>query len=213
MIACTLCAGDSVPFFAEVKGRHYYECATCHLVLMAPDERLGADDERQRYETHENDPADLRYRAYLQQVSDPLMAVLAPGARGLDFGSGPGPTLWLMFEEQGYPMAIYDPFFAPDTGVLDETYDFITCTEAAEHFYDPAAEFARFDRLLTPGGWLGIMTTLREQDRPFDTWQYVRDLTHVCFYEARTMKWIAERHRWALSVPSKNVAIFRKALP
>jgi hypothetical protein len=210
MPLCPLCAGESVSAFATVKSRRYFGCPACHLVFLAPEDRLGPEAERALYLTHDNDPTDPRYRAYLDQVAQPLLAVVAPGASGLDYGAGPGPTLSLMLAEQGRPTAVYDPFFSPDSGVLDRQYDFITCTEAAEHFFEPGREFARFDQLLKPGGWLAIMTTTREPDRPFAAWNYIQDLTHVCFFEKRTMVWIAGHHGWTLSVPSKNVALFHK---
>jgi len=96
------------------------------------------------------------------------------------------------------------------SGASDQAYDFITCTETAEHFVDPRAEFDRFDVLLRPGGWLGVMTEVLDEDRIFETWRYARDPTHVCFYGRRTFDWIADRFGWALERPHPNVALFRK---
>ena len=67
----------------------------------------------------------------------------------------------------GTGSALYDPLFAPDRGVLQATYDFVTCTETAEHFHDPALEFARLDALLRPGGLLGLMTVFQNDDTRF----------------------------------------------
>lgn len=88
-------------------------------------------------------------------------------------------------------------------------YDFITCTETAEHFHDPAAEFARLAGLLAPDGWLAVMTQLVPDARAFLDWHYVRDPTHVCFYADRTFTWLAERHGWRLERPASSVALFR----
>ncbi len=129
---------------------------------MDPSDRLDAAAERARYETHENDPEDAGYRGFLDRLAAPLMervvAEIPSGAEGLDFGSGPGPTLSIMLEERGMRMSLYDPFFAPDRSVLERTYDFVTCTETVEHLFEPRREFERFDRLVRPGGWLAIMT-------------------------------------------------------
>ncbi|MEI4850515.1 class I SAM-dependent methyltransferase, partial [Klebsiella pneumoniae] len=83
---------------------------------------------------------------------------LGPGARGLDFGCGPGPALATMLREAGMDMALFDPFFYPQASVLERQYDFITCTEVVEHLHRPAEVFRQLDRLLAPGGWLGVMT-------------------------------------------------------
>jgi SAM-dependent methyltransferase len=177
---------------------------------MAPADRLDRASERARYETHENDPRDPRYRAFLRRLCTPLVARLPRSAEGLDYGSGPGPTLSVMLEEQGFPMALYDPFYAPDETVLQRTYDFVTCTETAEHFFSPARELERIDRLLRPGGWLGLMTQVLEEGASFSQWYYARDPSHVSFYRARTLRWIAQHRRWELELLPRGVALFRK---
>lgn len=207
---CVLCGSRRVTHFAHVHARDYLACPTCDLVFMAPEYRLDSEAEKARYVLHENDPTDARYRAFLNRLAQPLMERLPPGARGLDYGSGPGPTLSVMFEEQGFPMEIYDPFFAPDRSVLKRRYDFITCTEAAEHFYSPAKEFARFDAMLKPGGWLGIMTETLTDPAHFADWWYVLEPSHVCFYRTSTFEWIAARFGWHLEMPRRQVALFRK---
>jgi SAM-dependent methyltransferase len=209
--ACPLCRSDAVRAFATVQARGYCECERCGLVHLAAAHRLGPEAERAHYLTHENDPADPGYRAFLSRLADPLIERLSAGDTGLDYGSGPGPTLPVMLAERGFPTAIYDPFFAPDPAPLARSYDFITCTETAEHFHRPDVELARLDALLRPGGWLAIMTELLNDGRPFDQWRYARDPTHVCFYRPRTMEWIAARFGWALEVPRPSVALFRKA--
>jgi hypothetical protein len=207
---CVLCGSEALDRFAHVHGRGYLDCGRCGLIQMAVADRPDRRTERAHYGTHENDPGDEGYRAFLRRLADPLAARLPAGAEGLDYGSGPGPTLSLMLAERGFAMAIYDPFFAPDRGVLSRTYDFITCTETAEHFFRPGREFERLDGLLRPGGWLGLMTELYEEGRPFREWRYARDPTHVSLYRRRTMDWIADRFGWELEVPGWNVVLFRK---
>src|SRR5690606_20429248 len=138
------------------------------------------------YRLHRNDPRDPGYRGFLARLAEPLRARLAPGACGLEYGCGPGPALAALPREAGAPMAVYAPFFAPHAAVLEVRYDFITCTEAIEHFHRPAREFGRLDRLLRPGGWLGLMTEFQEGDERFARWHYRRDPTHVVFYREDT---------------------------
>jgi hypothetical protein len=104
----------------------------------------------------------------------------------------------------------WDPFFAPDPEPLGRTYDFVTCTETAEHFFCPGDELRRLDGLLRPGGWLGLMTEWLPEDRPLGEWRYARDPTHACFYRPETMRWIAGRHGWRLESPRRGVALFAK---
>jgi len=209
--ACPLCHSRPVAFFASAYNRRYFVCAECELVHLTEEQRPDLAAERAHYETHENDPADAGYRLFLQRLVDPLLRRLPGGAQGLDYGSGPGPTLSVMLRERGFPMEIHDPFFAPDATVLRRSYDFITCSETVEHFFCPADEFDRLDQLLRPGGILAIMTSPIEKERPFESWYYARDPTHVCFYARRTMRWIGERFGWAPEFPARDVVIFRKA--
>jgi hypothetical protein len=177
---------------------------------MDPAHRLGAAAELAHYRTHENDPSDPGYRSFLSRLSIPLGERLAPGAEGLDYGSGPGPTLALMFQERGYSMRNFDPFFSPDSSVLERTYDFITATEVVEHFFSPGPEFDRLDRMLSPGGWLGVMTEVLDETRSLSTWRYARDPTHVSLYSGSTLKWIARHYGWTLERPRPTVFLFQK---
>lgn len=208
--SCPLCRSRPVRPFARAYGRQYHECQACGLIHVAPRQRPESEAERAHYETHENDPADPGYRAFLSRVADPLVERLAPGAEGLDYGAGPGPTLSLMLAEKGFPTRIYDPYFAPDDTALDRTYDFITCTETVEHFFRPGRELGRLDTLLRPGGWLAVMTELIDGAPPFERWRYARDPTHVSLYRRRTLEWIAGHFGWSLERPRPDVALFRK---
>ena len=207
---CPLCESAAVGDFTIAHGRRYGACGICGLIQLAAEQRPDPTAERAHYLTHQNNPADRSYRAFLDRLATPLLAQLPVGAEGLDYGSGPGPTLSVMLEEQGFPMRVFDPYFADDTDALRQTYEFITCTETAEHFFDPAGEFERLDRMLRPGGWLGIMTEVYQEDQTFAEWRYARDPTHVCFYRPETMAWIAERFGYRMMEPHSTVRLFEK---
>jgi SAM-dependent methyltransferase len=211
---CPLCRGpEGLELAVEVWGRRYLNCPGCGLVSMHPEDRPSAGEERARYETHENDPEDPRYRAFLGRLTTPLLAELRPGMRGLDYGCGPGPALGRMLEEAGMQVALWDPFFVPDPEVLQgrARYDFITCTETAEHFFDPWEAFSQMDRLLRPGGWVGIMTDPVPEAGPLERWYYLRDPTHVALFRPRTLAWLGEALGWALkAAPEPRVTLFQK---
>lgn len=206
---CPLCGcPDTIPF-AEVGSSRYLDCPVCRMVHLDPAQRLAPEAERRHYDSHENDPDDPRYRVFLDRLVAPLSRRLEPGARGLDYGSGPGPAVAAMLAERGFPTSIYDPFFAPDSAALARSYDFITCTEVAEHFFHPGRELERLRDLLRPGGLLAIMTEILRDETVFERWRYARDPSHVCFYRERTMEWIAADRGWSLERPHPNVAIFQ----
>ena len=69
------------------------------LLFVQSADYLSAREEQAEYDLHENSPDDPRYRNFLSQLFEPVLAMISPGSYGLDFGSGPGPTLSCMFEE------------------------------------------------------------------------------------------------------------------
>ncbi|WP_114964516.1 class I SAM-dependent methyltransferase [Alkalilacustris brevis] len=208
--ACPVCGAAAIEPFLHVEGRDYWCCAECEARYLAPAQRPSRDDEFAHYLHHENAPDDPRYRRFLSKLADPLLERLAPGARGLDYGCGPGPALAAMLREAGHEVALYDPFFAPDPAPLSETYNFITCTEVAEHFHDPYAEFARLRGLVRPGGWLAVMTCFQTDDARFAAWHYRKDPTHVVFYRAATFRYLAQGWGWHCEVPAKDVALLQR---
>jgi len=174
------------------------------------DYHLNAEQERQRYDAHDNSPDDPGYRQFLQRLLTPLLSQLTSGQKGLDFGCGPGPTLSLMLQAQGFSMSLYDPFYANDTAVLQQQYDFITCTEAIEHFADPCLEWRRLLGLLQTGGVLAIMTSLYDEQQSFAEWYYKNDPTHICFFSVATFSWLAKRFQLLTEYIDPTVVIMRK---
>lgn len=205
---CPICKARTAPLIA-VGGVSYFACNRCEARCMAPAARPTAEEEAAQYGFHQNEIGDPRYRGFLSRLADPLLAVLPPAQSGLDFGCGPGPALAAMMREAGHRMAVWDPIFAPDRTVLDTRYDFITCTETAEHFHAPRAEFARMAGLLNPGGLLAVMTSFAPTDDRFEGWHYRKDPTHVVFYRPATFRWIAGQHGMTCTIPCPNVVFLR----
>jgi hypothetical protein len=208
--SCPLCHGNEAGVFVEVDEKRYWRCPGCLLTFLDSARRLAPEAELTHYLSHENEIDDPGYRAFLSRLATPLIERLPAGSSGLDYGCGPGPALAHMLREAGHTVAVYDPFFAADEAVLSATYDFITCTEVAEHFFCPAAEFERFDALLRPGGWLGIMTSFLTDDDTFTAWHYRKDPTHVVFYKRETLEFVATRLGWQFECPTEDIALMRK---
>ena len=192
--------------------RDFVHCQVCDLVSVPRRFHVGAEAERLRYLEHNNDPDDPGYRAFLDRLWSRMRPRLEPGAKGLDYGAGPGPALAAMMAEDGFEVSVYDKHFHPDRAALEVTYDFIVCTETSEHFDDPAGDFRALDGLLRAGGWLGVMTAMLDDWASFPEWYYHRDPTHVAFYSGRTMRWIAEAHGWRARFHQGNVVLFHKKL-
>ncbi len=207
---CDLCLTHGADLILEADGMSYYRCSKCGLIFVPPGQHLPEDEEKRRYDLHENDPADPEYRSFLNTLLEPLIEKLTHGSSGLDYGCGPGPAVSTMMRELGFKMRDYDPHFLDRSEALDDQYDFITCTEVVEHFRSPAQEWERLVNLVKKGGWIGIMTDFVDEETDFSRWHYRRDQTHIAFYSKQTFLWIADQFNLEVSFPCNRVALFEK---
>lgn len=207
---CPLCQHDLIIFYHQDARRSYHQCRRCALVFVPPAERLSPVAEKAYYDLHQNDPRDVGYRNFLSRLFTPMCERVPVPAKGLDFGSGPGPALSLMFAEAGYDMAIYDPCYAPDSSVLQQRYDLVTASEVVEHLFRPGEVLAQLYGLLRPGGWLGLMTKMVIDQAAFSGWHYKRDPTHVCFFSRETFAWWADQFGCDVSFCGQDVILLRK---
>ena len=205
---CPLCDSAGCSLFFRDAARAYRHCSGCDFVFVPPEDRLTEEQEKARYDFHQNRPDDPNYRKFLSGVFVPMVDRLPRGAAGLDFGCGSGPALAAMFAEAGFPMDVYDPHYALHPEVFARRYDFITATEVVEHLRHPGAEMARLFRMLNPGGFIGLMTSLRPDPKSFAAWHYRNDPTHIGFYSRASFDWMAERHRAEIVYFAGNVCIF-----
>ncbi|MEW9797869.1 class I SAM-dependent methyltransferase [Alteromonas sp. CYL-A6] len=211
-VPCPLCdnqTSHSEPYATD-KRRTYYQCPRCQLVFVSPDQLPSADQEIAEYALHNNVMEDEGYARFLTRLAAPLSAVLTPGQQGLDFGCGPAPLLAKIMQDKGFEMQIYDPFFAKNDTALATQYDFITCSEAIEHFHTPHKELTLLASLLLPQGWLGIMTKRVLSKARFAQWHYKNDPTHVSFFSEATFQYWADTHGFHLTFPSADVVLMQK---
>jgi len=209
-LSCPLCACRETEAYHTDRYRDYLLCSRCGLVFVPPEFHLSPVQEKARYDLHRNDPDDAGYRRFLSRLLKPLMDRVPPPAEGLDFGSGPGPALPVMLREQGYGMSLFDPYYADDPSLFEQTFDFITCTEVMEHLASPGRSLACLRTMLRPGGWLGIMTKLVLGPGRFADWHYIRDPTHVCFFSRETFVWLAEHLDLRLEFAASDVILLQR---
>jgi len=209
-MTCPLCRSDNVRSYFQDKRRDFYRCLVCSLVFVSPRQFLSPEEEKKRYDLHRNSPEDPGHRRFLSRMFIPLQRLLAPKSEGLDFGSGPEPTLSRMFEEAGHSMTIFDHFYERVPAALERHYDFITATEVVEHLQDPNKELERLWACLKEGGLLGIMTAPAVEREAFPQWHYKNDPTHVCFFSPQTFAWLALQWDAEATFADGDVVVFRK---
>ncbi len=207
---CPLCNAEEANKIHTDAHREYFKCSTCDLIFVPKEFHLSADDEKKRYDLHENNPDNTGYVQFLKQFIDPMMERISREDQGLDFGSGPNPVLADLFKKEGYSMDTYDVFFAKDESVFLKAYNFITATEVLEHLHQPLEEIEKLWSVLKSEGTLGIMTKFFADDQDFSKWRYKDDLTHVCFFSIKTFEWLASRLGAELEMIKKNIVFLKK---
>jgi hypothetical protein len=192
---CDLC-GALAAFGGTLQKRRFLHCERCDLVFVPAADHVSADEAKERYLRHHNTTENAGYAEMLRAVIA-LVRRFSPGARRvLDYGSGPTAVLAQLMREAGYDAAGFDPLFAGDADLMG-AFDAVTAVETFEHFAEPRREMERIGEMLRPGGVLVVQTLLHSGLEGFAGWWYARDVTHVAFYSAKTMEWIARR--WGLT--------------
>ena len=205
---CPLCQSKKLSLFHKDQHREYFQCSICSYVFVPSKYHLSESEEKLRYDTHNNDSQDSRYREFLSQLTLPLQEIISDGSVGLDFGSGPGPTLSLMLEEEGYQVDLYDKYYAKDESVFDKEFDFITLTEVIEHLSDPIFELKRLTSMLKPGGCIAIMTQTMTKEIDFSKWYYKNDPSHIGFYNQESLIFLANYLGLGVNFHSDRVIFF-----
>jgi len=209
-ITCPLCNSTNSTKFYKDKSREYLSCLSCDFVFVPRTYHLTEVEEKLRYDTHNNDPHDHRYRHFLSQLLVPLLEKIPEKSNGLDFGSGPGPTLSLMLEECGHSMDLYDKFYANNDSVFEKKYDFITATEVLEHLSEPMSEISRLIEMLYNQGNLAVMTQILTPQINFSSWYYKNDPSHIGFFTPKSLNFLANYLDVEVYFISERVIFFQK---
>ena len=207
-ICCPLCDSSLCHVFFSDKHRDYFRCRICSLVFVASHQHLSLAAEKAIYDLHQNHLNDSGYQRFLSRLLEPMLNKLPKPASGLDFGCGSGPLLAEMFKQHGHQIKLFDPFYACQPQNLQQSYDFITCTEVVEHLREPKTSWHQLFAMLKADGVLGVMTKLVIDAEAFAKWHYKNDPTHISFYSRPTLNWLAKRYDYELEIIGNDVILF-----
>lgn len=190
---CPLCSHTDSIVCDQDKLRTYYLCNKCSLIFVPRDVLIAEDQERIRYESHENLENDPNYQIYLGQVVNAIVPFLSKGSSGLDFGCGKTTLMSRLFLEQSFHVDSYDYFFLKDETIWEKKYDFIILSEVIEHLRDLKGTMQKLKLLLNSGGAIFIKTKFYPEDlKAFSSWFYKRDITHIQFFNDKSMHYLAQ---------------------
>lgn len=161
---------------------------------------LTHEEEKSRYQSHDNNVEDLAYRNYLHKLTVPLFNLLKSHDFGahLDFGSGKAPVVSEFFVEKKWLSDFYDCYFYPEKP--EKQYEVVTAIEVVEHFREPEKNWEELLAYIKLQGLLMVNTQIyvaeedEEKDRQkFHQWWYKNDPTHVGIYSERTLRELEEK--------------------
>jgi len=205
-VACPLCSGTAKTYYMHGQ-REFLRCSLCLSVFLNPKDYISVEAELAHYNMHNNDPEDVRYQNFVRPIVNPILADFNPEDKGLDFGSGSGSPIVKLLNDEGFDISQYDLFYHNHPEVLQHQYDYIACSETAEHFKSPHSEFTIFRKLLKPGGKLYVMTLRFDPNVEFGTWFYKTDPTHVFLYSDEAFEWIRQEFGFKSMVLNGRVAV------
>ncbi len=177
----------------------YHHCQDCDFIFVDDAFILSPEEEEKRYINHNNTIENEGYvRMFERFLGEAVEPEFEKAESVLDFGCGPGPVLAKLMELKGKRVAYYDPFYFPNEGLFNETYDLITSTEVFEHIRFPLVALQKLYNLLNKQSVLAIMTKFHTGTAAFEDWWYRRDVTHISFYSERTVDKLVERTAFSL---------------
>ena len=196
MCKCLICSCDTNVFESKKLKCRYHSCLNCRFIFKDKADIISLDKELRLYNLHNNSIDDEIYVAYFKNFLNLAVFPYAKNtAKWLDFGSGPVPVLaQILKRDYNIGADIYDKFYAKEPVYLGRKYDVITSTEVAEHIENPMEYFRMLKELLSDEGILAISTRFHpDEESVFLNWQYIREQSHISFYNKRTMEEIAFR--------------------
>lgn len=186
----------------------FYHCENCDLIFKDPNFFLDLDQQKLRYDLHENDLENPGYADFLMKLVKPLQTVIKNGDSILDWGSGPTQALVQLLKKMGYQSRGYDPIYQPQ--MPDKKFSAVISTEVIEHFTDPLQSFQTMLSFVKEGGVLAGMSEYHSENKGFENWWYAKDPTHICFYSAKNIETIAKIFKLKILRNEANIFILKK---
>jgi hypothetical protein len=218
MISCPICNSPSESFFDKQLNIFFYECKNCFLFFK--NNFLNEDEEKKRYDLHDNSIDNQGYVNYLKEFINNYILDYIDNYKQtnlLDFGSGSNQVLINIFKKyysnyQNVNLYSYDKYFDNNENWKNNKYDIIVTTEVLEHLAKPLEELKLLHDLMNKNSYLIIMTNFHNNDKTdFLKWWYRRDPTHLSFFSLNTFEYLADKlDMQIVKKNNKNVIVLKK---
>lgn len=191
---CKICSSSTTKYFNRKKTDVYYKCNNCNYIFIENKKILDFKTQKTYYDNHNNS---IENKGYVDMFENFINLAILPFSKNinncLEFGCGPGPVLATLLERKGFTVDRYDPIYFPKID-NSQKYDIITSTEVFEHLVNPIETLENLYSKLKKYGILVIMTQFHTNNpNDFSNWWYIRDKTHISFYDESTFSKLAEK--------------------
>jgi hypothetical protein len=155
---CRLCGSPDCRMIFRDIAREYRHCAVCDLIFVPASQFVTVEEERARYELHDNTGDHAGYRSFLSGVAEIVVQVTAQSGSILDFGSGRHAVLTSLLRERGYSCTAYDPLYGIGMDSAECTYNTVVLCEVIEHLRNLKEDVRIITGLANASGTLVIRT-------------------------------------------------------
>jgi len=210
---CKICNSKTTSFVDKKTDKIYYKCSKCEYIFL--DELFYIDEshERSHYDKHHNNLESLGYVKMFENLVDEFVLPQKNNIKKvLDFGCGEGEVLPIVLERNAVSCDRYDLFYFPKKVYEDKKYDLVLSTEVFEHLEKPLKIFKKLLEHIEDDGYLILMSAFHpSHDDEFLKWWYIRDITHIGFFNLETFEYLAEEFNLKIvKHNSKNTIMFQK---
>jgi len=190
---CKVCGSEEITVYSRNKIREFLKCSRCELVFVPEQFYLTLEQERKRYDLHDNTIVNKGYKEFLEKVATVITDRFPADCTVMDFGSGANAVLGTILDKKGYCCESYDPLFNIQCSNAAILYDVIVVCEVIEHLRFPKDDLEFIKKRLKPHGTVIIRTQLYPDAEKFQNWWYIQDLTHINFFSPKTIDFVASQ--------------------
>lgn len=184
---CKIC--NNISINKIINKLTYDFCPFCEFLSKKEEHHLDSENEFKRYLEHNNND-NIGYVNYQEKFYNQIEKFL--GLFVLDYGCGDNHILANIINKNNIKCYYYDLYFYPDENYKKHLYDAIVLEEVIEHIADPVNTLTKLLPLLKSGGKFIIRTMFMPTDVFTKNWWYLRDSTHISFFNLKTFSYISK---------------------
>lgn len=213
MRCCKICHADTSSILDVKSKKTYHKCSTCRYIFLDEQFYIEEEHEKKHYDKHHNNFESLGYVKMFDDLIDEFIEPYKQDIESaLDFGCGEGEVLPVLLERRDISCDRYDLFYFPTKVYENKKYNLICSTEVFEHLENPLEMLKKLLLHVETNGYLLLMSAFHpNDDEKFLKWWYIRDITHIGFFDMKTFEYLANTLNLRIvKHNSKNTIMFQK---